>query len=359
MQYRPLGRTNLRVSAACLGTMMWGEQNDEAFAHAQMDMALERGINFFDTAEMYTVPPKPETQGNTERIVGAWFKARKNRDKVILATKIAGRSPMTWTRQGGVSQNDGPLDGGMTRQTRGQIDYAVHASLKRLQTDYIDLYQLHWPDRGYAGFGFHVYRDYADGGDWEAFETILESLDAHVRAGRIRHVGVSNESPWGVMRFLAEADRRGLPRIASIQNAYNLVNRSFETGGLAEIALREQVGLLAYSPLGQGYLTGKYRGGALPDGSRKQLFQRLQRYEGPGAAAAIDAYCDLAARLNVTPAALAIRFADTRPWTTSTIFGATTHAQFEADMAAFDMPWTDEMQKGVDEIHRAQPNPCP
>lgn len=359
MQYRPLGRTGLQVSAACLGTMMWGEQNDEAFGHAQMDMALDRGINFFDTAEMYTVPPKPETQGNTERIIGTWFKARGNRDKVVLATKIAGRSPMIWTRQGGVSANDGPLDGGMTRQTRQQIDYAVTASLKRLQTDYIDLYQLHWPDRGYAGFGFHVYRDYADGGEWEKFETILDALDAHVKAGRIRHVGVSNESPWGVMRFLAESDKHGLPRMASIQNAYSLVNRSFETGGLAEVAMREQVGLLAYSPLGQGYLTGKYRGGAMPDGSRKKMFQRLGRYEGVGAQETIDRYCDLAIELGVSPTALALKFVDTRPFVTSTIFGATSHAQFEEDMAAFDLTWTDEMQKRVDDIHKAHPNPCP
>jgi aryl-alcohol dehydrogenase-like predicted oxidoreductase len=358
MQYRPLGRTGLQVSAACLGTMMWGEQNDEAFAHAQMDMALERGINFFDTAEMYTVPPKPETQGNTERIIGTWFKARGNRDKVILATKAAGRGPMVWTRQGGASANDGPLDNGLVRHTRQQIDYAVTASLKRLQTDYIDLYQLHWPDRGYAGFGFHTYRDYGDN-DWEAFETILESLDAHVKAGRIRHVGVSNESPWGVMRFVAESEKRGLPRMASIQNAYNLVNRSFETGGLAEIALREQVGLLAYSPLGQGYLTGKYRGGAMPEGSRKKMFQRLGRYEGPGAAEAIDAYCELAAELGVTPTALALKFVDAQPWTTSTIFGATTHAQFNDDLAAFDLEWTAEMQKKVDAIHKEHPTPCP
>jgi aryl-alcohol dehydrogenase-like predicted oxidoreductase len=356
MQYRQLGRTDVRVSAVCLGTMTWGEQNTEAEGHAQLDLAVDRGVNFIDTAEMYAVPPKPETQGNTERIIGTWLKARGGRDKIVLATKIAGRGPMAWVRQGGASQNDGPLDGGLVRHTKQQIDFAVTASLKRLQTDTIDLYQLHWPDRGYAGFGFQVYRDYGD--DWLAFEDILESLDAHVRAGRIRHIGVSNESPWGVMRFLAESEKRGLPRMVSIQNAFNLVNRSFETGGLAEIALREQVGLLAYSPLAQGYLTGKYRDGALPAGSRKQLFQRLQRYEGPGAAEAIASYLDLASELGVTPEHLALKFVDTRPWTTSTIIGATTMAQLEADLAAFYMPWSDDIEKRVDALHKRQPNPC-
>ena len=357
MQYRPLGRTDVRVSSVCLGTMNWGEQNTEADGHAQLDLARDRGINFIDTAEMYAVPPKPETQGSTERIIGTWLKAREGRDKLVLATKISGRSPMTWTRQGGVSNNDGPVDGGLTRQTRRQIDYAVGASLKRLRTDYIDLYQLHWPDRPYGGFGFQTYRDYE--GEWLAFEDILESLDAHVKAGRIRHVGVSNESAWGVMRFVAESDKRGLPRMASIQNAYNLVNRSFENGGLAEIALREQVGLLAYSPLAQGYLTGKYRHGALPKGARKTLFQRLQRYEGPGADGAINAYLDLAAELGIKPEHLALKFVDAQPWVTATIIGATTMAQLETDLAAFDLPWTDELQKRVDAIHKAYPNPCP
>lgn len=357
MQFRQLGRTDVRVSSICLGTMTWGDQNTEAEGHAQLDLAVDRGINFIDTAEMYSVPPKPETQGSTERIIGSWLKARGGRDKVVLATKIAGRSPMIWTRQGGASQNDGPLDGGLTRQTRGQVDFAVMQSLKRLQTDYIDLYQLHWPDRGYAGFGFQVFRDYPQ--DWTPFEDILDALDAHVRAGRIRHIGVSNESPWGVMRFLAEAEKRGLPRLVSIQNACSLVNRSFETGGLAEIALREQVGLLAYSPLAQGYLTGKYSNGALPPGSRKQLYNRLQRYEGPGADAAIASYVALAGELGVKPEHLALRFVDTRPWVTATILGATSVAQLESDLAAFEMPWTDAIEMRVDELHRRQPNPCP
>lgn len=283
MHYSELGRTGVQVSRIGLGTMTWGDQNTEAEGHAQMDLALEHGINLFDTSEMYAVPPKPETQGSTERIIGSWFAADPSRrEKVVLASKCAGFSPMAWLR----------AEGGITRQTRAQIDEAVEGSLKRLRTDRIDLYQLHWPDRRIRVFGGMTFQDYP--ADFEPFETILESLDAHVKKGNIGFVGVSNETPWGVMRFLAESDARGLPRIASIQNAYSLVNRTFEYG-LAEIAVREQVGLLAYSPLAQGYLTGKYQGGALPAGARKTLFNRLQRYEGAGADAAIQSYLDLAA----------------------------------------------------------------
>jgi aryl-alcohol dehydrogenase-like predicted oxidoreductase len=346
MQYSELGRTGLMVSRVCLGTMTWGEQNTEAEGHAQMDYALERGINFWDTAEMYAVPPRPETQGSTERIIGTWFAGRGQRDKVILATKIAGRSPMSWTRD----------NQSITRHTAEQIDEAVEKSLKRLQTDYIDLYQMHWPDRAIRVFGGMTYQDYAD--DYESFEAILENLDRHVKKGNIRHIGVSNETSYGVMKFVAEAERRGLPRIASIQNAYNLVNRTFEYG-LAEIALREQVGLLAYSPLAQGYLSGKYSGGALPQGSRKQLFNRLQRYEGPGAATAMESYFALARELGVRPETLALKFCDTRPFVTSTIIGATTQAQLEICVDAFDMPWTQAISDKVDALHEAQPNPCP
>jgi aryl-alcohol dehydrogenase-like predicted oxidoreductase len=351
MQHRPLGRTGLSVSSICLGTMTWGDQNTLEEGHAQMDLAVERGVNFFDTAELYSIPPKPETHGSTESIIGAWLEKSGRRQDIILATKIVGRSPMAWFRA------EGGLDGGLTRHTKKQIDHAVEQSLKRLRTDYIDLYQLHWPDRGYQGFGFQAYRDYKD--DGVPFEEILDALNAHVQAGRIRHIGVSNESAWGVMRFLAESDRRSLPRMASIQNAYNLLNRTFETGGLAEIALREQVGLLAYSPLGQGYLTGKYRNGAVPAGSRKAMFNRLGRYEGPGGEAATAAYLDLAAELGVKPAHLALKFVDTRPWVTSTIIGATSLAQLTEDLDAFDMTWTDEIEKRVNALHEIHRNPCP
>lgn len=349
MQKAELGRTGLTVSRVCLGTMTWGSQNTEAEGHAQMDLAVERGVDFFDTAEMYAVPPDPRWQGETERIIGTWFKASGKRDQIVLATKIAGRSPMNWLR----------ADGSPCRQTRAQIDEAVERSLQRLQTDWIDLYQLHWPERPLRVFGGagNTYIDYGDEG-YEPLEAILESLNRHVEAGRIRHLGVSNETPWGVMRLLAAAEARGWPRIVSIQNAYNLVNRSFEQG-LAEIAMREQVGLLAYSPLAQGYLTGKYRDGALPAGARKTLYNRLQRYEGPGAEAAINGYLDLAAELGVSPSALAIKFCDAQPWVTSTIIGATSTQQLTADLDAFDLPWTAEMQSAVDRLHAQQPNPCP
>lgn len=348
MEKRDLGRTGLQVTSCCLGTMTWGTQNTEAEGHEQMDYALERGINFFDTAEMYSVPPTAESYGKTETIIGSWFKARENREKIILASKICGRSKMVWGRPEGTS---------WTRHTKDQIDLAVEQSLTRLQTDYIDLYQLHWPDRPMALFGGTVGRkEFSD--DYEAFELILSHLNAHVEKGNIRHVGLSNENSYGVMRFVAEAEKNGLPRMASIQNAYNLVNRTFEED-LEECCVREDVSLLAYSPLGQGYLTGKYRNGALPEGSRKQLFNRLQRYEGSEADRAIEAYLCLADDLGVDPSALSIRFCDTRKFMGSTIIGATSMEQLKICIDAFDMEWTEEMETRVNEIHKMQPNPCP
>lgn len=348
MRMRPLGRTGLEVSACCLGTMTWGQQNTEAEGHAQLDYAMDRGINFLDTAELYSIPPKPETQGSTERIIGTWLKARGQRDRVIVATKIVGRSNMVWHRDGEVKS---------CRLTKTQIDEAVFKSLERLQTDYIDLYQMHWPDRPAPLFGARMApADYAK--PYEPFEEILDHLNAHVEAGRIRHVGVSNETPYGVMRFLAESDARGLPRVQSIQNAYNLVNRTFEQG-LDEIAMREDVGLLAYSPLAQGYLTGKYRNGALPEGSRKALFQRLDRYESDEGLAAIETYLQLADETGADPAQLAIRFCDTRPFTTATIIGATTMDQLKTCIDAFDFKWSEEIETKIDALHKNQPSPCP
>ena len=349
IELRPLGRTDLNVTSCCLGTMTWGEQNSEGEGHAQMDYAMERGVNFWDTAEMYAVPPRAETQGATERIIGTWFQKTGRRQDVILATKVAGLSKMVWTRDNEVE---------WTRHTKDQIDEAVHKSLKRLQTDYIDLYQLHWPDRAMGLFGDKMdSKAYAY--PYEPFEDILAHLDTHIKAGRIRHIGVSNESPFGVMRFLAESEARGLPRMASIQNAYNLVNRQFEDGGLEEVTMREQVSLLAYSPLGQGYLTGKYQDGALPKGSRKQLFNRLQRYESPQGLRAIDSYVALAREFGIDPAQLALKFCDTRPFMGSTIIGATTLDQLKICIDAFELKWTDELEKAVNELHAEQPSPCP
>ena len=348
IEKRPLGRTGEFVTNCCLGTMTWGQQNSEAEGHAQMDYALDRGVSFWDTAEMYSVPPKAETQGRTEEIIGTWFQKTGRRDEVFLATKICGLSRNTWSRDGDVE---------WTRQNKEQIDEAVEKSLKRLQTDRIDLYQLHWPDRPVGLFGGSV-KPEAYAYPFEPFEDILDHLNAHVKAGRIRYVGLSNETPYGVMRFLAESNARRLPRMQSIQNVYNLVSRKFEEG-LNEIALREDVGLLAYSPLAQGYLTGKYRGGALPEGSRKALFQRLQRYEGPRAEETINAYVDLAKKHAVDPAQMALKFCDTRAFTTSTIIGATTMDQLKTAIDAFDLDWSPEIDTEINEIHANQPSPCP
>ena len=344
MRKRKLGHSGIEVSQICLGTMTWGEQNTEAQAHEQLDYAVEAGVNFIDAAEMYPVPPKAETYTRTETMVGNWLK-HQPRDKIILSGKVAGpRRGLGWIR------------GGPPSLDRANIRAAIEGSLQRMQTDYIDLYQLHWPDRRYAGFGFHHYADYD--ADYESFHAILETLDRHVKAGRIRHIGVSNESPYGVMKFLAESETHGLPRIASIQNAYSLVSRAFDYG-LAEVSLREDVGLLAYSSLAQGYLTGKYRNGALPEGARKTLYQRLGRYEGPGGQEMIDKYVDLAAELGLKPEQLALKFVDQRPFVTSTIIGASTMDQLVSDIDAFDLEWTPEIDKAIMALHLSHPNPCP
>ena len=348
MEYRELGRTGVKVSALCLGTMTWGEQNTEQEGHVQMDYALDQGINFFDTSEMYAVPPKPQTQGATERIIGTWFQARKNRSKIVLATKVAGRSPMNWLR----------ADGSPTEQTPRQIQEAVDHSLKRLNTDYIDLYQLHWPDRPMSMFGATGLAYKHLEGKSVPIEDILGALQSQVQAGKIRHVGLSNESAWGTMEFLRHAQTQALPRMQSIQNSYNLINRVFELG-LAEIALRENVGLLAYSPLGQGYLTGKYQQGASPEGSRKKLFNRLQRYERAQTEPAIDRYLSIAHRFDLNPTQMALQFVTTRPFVTSTILGATTMEQLKVDIGSAQVAWSDELEKAIDEAHHMQPNPAP
>ncbi len=348
-EYRPLGRTDLRVSAICLGTMTWGQQNTEAEGHAQMDMALDRGINFFDTAEMYSIPPRAETQGSTERIIGNWFKSRGTRDRVILASKVSGRGTAAWIRP----------DGKGSRLDRRNIEYAIDQSLTRLQTDYIDLYQLHWPDRPVALFGAesNVFRT-PEPLDEVPIEDTLGVLQDLVTAGKIRHVGLSNETAWGTMRFVQAAEAGHGPRVASIQNAYNLVNRTFEIG-LAEIAMREQVGLLAYSPLGQGYLTGKYQGGARPAGTRTTLFERGQRYEKPGVEEAIGKYMALAAELGMDAATLALAFVTTRPFVTSNIIGATSIPQLEVALNSEEVRITPEIETRINAIHQIHTNPAP
>ena len=351
MEYRQLGRTDLKVSAICLGTMTWGEQNTEAEGHEQMDYALAQGVNFFDTAELYSIPPKPETQGSTERIIGSWFRARGNRDKVILASKIVGRSGNSWFRD----------DGGATRVNRKQIEEAVDKSLKRLQTDYIDLYQIHFPERPMP-WGSNPTRFSQAAFEQPQDETsIAEQLDAFadiVKAGKIRHLGLSNESAWGTMRFVTDSEARGTPRVQSIQNAYNLLNRTFETA-LAEVALHEDVGLLAYSPLAQGYLTGKYLDGARPAGARTTLFDRGQRYQTAGAEEAIKRYIALARDAGLDPAQMALAFVNSRSFVTANIIGATSMEQLRTDIASIGVKLSPEVEAKIDAIHQLVGNPCP
>jgi len=346
MQTRPLGRTGIAVSEICLGTMTYGQQTDRADAFAQMDDAIAHGVNFFDTAELYSIPPRPETQGATETIIGEWFAARKTREKIILATKAVGRTEMPWFRGGEVARLD-----------RKNLFFAVEGSLRRLQTDYIDLYQLHWPDRPMVLFD-GLSNSYEDRGgpDGVTFEETVGALQDLVAQGKIRHFGLSNETPWGLAQFLRVADAGGL-RPASIQNAYHLLNRQFEIG-LAEFAFREQVGLLAYSPLAQGFLTGKYLHGARPAGARSTLFDRGQRYQKPGVDAAIEDYLSLARKHGLHPVHLAIAFVTSRPFVTANIIGATTLEQLKIIL---DAPRTlpPEVLREIDAIHQLRGNPSP
>lgn len=347
MEYRPLGNSGIRVSALCLGTMTWGEQNSEAEAHEQLDYAIDQGINFLDTAEMYPVPARPETQGATESIIGNWLKKRGCRDKVIIATKVAGpgRDWLTHFR------------GGNNRLDRWNIETAVEESLRRLRTDYIDYYQLHWPDRQTNFFGRLGY-PWPEKDDSIPLEDTLEVLADLVRAGKVREVGVSNETPWGVMRCLCLEQTRGLPRIQGIQNPYSLLNRSFEVG-LAEISHREQVGLLAYSPLGFGVLSGKYLHGRRPPGARLTRFPDYTRYSNPQAEAATEAYVALAREAGLDPARMALAFVTSRPFVTSNIIGATTMAQLRDNLASLNTRLPQELLEAIDDIHARYTNPAP
>jgi aryl-alcohol dehydrogenase-like predicted oxidoreductase len=346
MQTRQLGRTDLQVSLICLGTMTFGEQNTEAEAHQQLDYALEHGVNFLDAAEMYPVPPRKETQGLTEAYIGSWLAARKNRDQVIVATKVAGPSGrLTYLRDGNL------------RMDRKNIEQALNDSLKRLQTDYIDLYQLHWPDRETNNFGTLGYVHDEKDQPIPLEETLSVLADA-VQAGKIRYVGLSNETPWGVMRCLALAESAGLPRVVSIQNPYSLLNRSFEVG-LAEIALREQVGLLAYSPLAMGMLTGKYYQGARPPGARMTVFHQFERYISKRAGEAADAYVLLAREFDLSPTQMALAYVNRQPFVTSNIIGATTLAQLAENIGSVAVQLPDELIQAIDQIHDVYTYPCP
>lgn len=347
MKYSQLGQTDVEVSRICLGTMTWGEQNSEAEAHEQLDLAVERGVNFIDTAEMYPVPPRAGTQGLTERYLGTWLSKRSDRDRLIVASKVSGNSDgLEWIRGGPVL-------------TREHILQAAEDSLRRLQTDRIDLYQVHWPSRPANYFGRLDYEHVDDGG--AALATIEETLAAMaelIDAGKVRYVGISNETPWGTMQYLRLSEPHVLPRVVSIQNPYNLLNRSFEIG-LAEIAHREAVGLLAYSPLAFGVLSGKYGGGARPEGARLTLFERFSRYSGEPAMRATDDYVALAGERGLSPASMALAFVNERPFLTSNIIGATTREQLEEDLDSIDVQLDEETQEAINAIHARISNPAP
>mgnify|MGYP001173357491 FL=1 len=346
MEYRKLGNTDIDVSVICLGTMTWGEQNTMEEGHEQMDYALDKGVNFFDVAELYPIPPKAETQGKTEECIGTWFKKTGNREKIILATKVAGRSPMSWFRGEG------------TKLDRENIETAVDASLDRLQTDYIDLYQLHWPDRpmsmfGSGGIGYkHIESESI------SINETLQVLSDLVASGKIRYVGLSNETPWGLSEFLKYSEMNNLPRIVSVQNAYNFLNRTYEQG-MSEYFHRSQVGLLAYSPLAQGYLTGKYIDGARPAGARTTLFERGDRYEVPGANEAIKSYVAYAKSIGIDPSVMANSFVNSRDFVTSNIIGATTMEQLKLAVGSIEVNLDEENIKAIEAIHRSNPNLCP
>ncbi len=345
MEKRKLGRTGLDVSLICLGTMTWGEQNSEQEAFEQLDLATGEGINFIDAAEMYPVPPRRETQGRTEQYLGNWLAKRGRRDDLVIASKVAGPgNGLTYLR-------DGP------RLTRDHIRAACESSLKRLQTDYIDLYQVHWPDRNTNYFGKLGYRHKASE-DFTPIEETLGALHELVQEGKIRHIGLSNETPWGTMKYLQLAQERGWSRPVSIQNPYNLLNRTFEQG-LAEVAHREDVGLLAYSPLAFGMLTGKYLNGQQPENARITLFERFVRYTGERAERATAAYCQLAQDHGLTPAQLALAWVNSRPFVTSNIIGATNLDQLRENIGSVRIELSQDVLEALEELHREFTYPCP
>lgn len=346
MQYTYIPHTDIRVSKICLGTMTWGRQNTEEEAYEQMDYALEQGVNFFDTAELYPVPAQKEFHAITETIIGKWFKKTGHRDKVVLASKIAGTGDYTkFIRTTGFSKDS--------------LKSAVEGSLKRLQTDYIDLYQLHWPERNTNYFGQRGYNAHATDSWEDNIYQILETLGDLVAEGKIRQVGLSNETPWGTMRFLEEHKiHPTLPRMVTIQNPYSLLTRLFEVG-LSEIAMRENIGLLPYSPLGFGVLSGKYLNGQAPPKARITLFPRFNRYTGETAVQATERYATLAQTHGLRFAQMALAFVNTRPFVTSNIIGATTMEQLKENIDSSSIVLSEEVLQGIEEIHKAIPNPAP
>lgn len=345
MKFRKLGNSDIDVSVICLGTMTWGEQNTKEEAHEQLDYALERGVNFIDTAEMYPVPPMAETYADTERIIGQWDKLKSDRDKIVLATKIAGPMGAGYIREG----ND---------LSAKQIEEACNDSLKRLGVETIDLYQIHWPERTTNYFGKLGVQELPSEESFTPFLERLQALDKLIKAGKIKHWGLSNETPWGVMKYIQLADAEGIARPVSIQNPYNLLNRSFEVGN-SEVSLREKVGLLAYSPLGFGVLTGKYLNGQKPAGARLTLWDRFSRYTSPEGIIATEKYVSLAKKHNLSPTQLALAFVNQRSFVTSNIIGATKMEQLKENIDSIDLELSPEIFEEIDNIHQVISNPSP
>ena len=345
MNYRKLGNTDINVSTICLGTMTWGEQNTQEEGFEQMNYALEQGVNFWDTAELYAIPPKKNTYGKTEEVIGNWFQESKKRDKVILATKVSGPG-LNWIRGGGNQYDE------------ENLNKAVDESLKRLKTDYIDLYQLHWPERSSNFFGKLGYQ-HDDKEDWNKFEDILYSLDQIIKSGKVRYVGLSNETAWGLSKFLEISKIKSLPRMLSVQNPYSLLNRTYEVG-LAEISIREKSGLLAYSPLAFGYLTGKYRNKKLPENSRMKLFgEKFVRYKTENGQLAIEKYYEIAKKYRLDFAQMSLKFCEAQPFVTSVIIGATTMDQLKINIESVNVNLEESVIKDINEVQKIYPNPCP
>ena len=346
MNYKKLGNTDLNVSTICLGTMTWGEQNSEKEGFEQMDFALSRGVNFWDTAEIYSIPMREETYGETERIIGNWFQKTKKRNDIVLATKVCGNTSNKYIRGGGNSFG------------KKKIAEALDESLRRLKTDYIDLYQLHWPERSTNFFGDYGYDHDDNDKNWTPFEEILESLKKFIKQGKIRYVGLSNETAWGLSKFLELSKMKGLPRMMSVQNPYNLLNRTYEVG-LAEISVREQSGLLAYSPLAFGYLTGKYRNNKLPAKSRMQLFKNFNRYKNENGQKAIDEYYKISKKYNLDFTQMSLKFCEIQHFTTSVIIGATTMEQLKTNIESVNVNLNSDIINDINKIQQKYPNPCP
>ena len=346
MKYTKLPNTEIKVSKICLGTMTWGNQNTPEEAFEQMDYALEQGVNFFDTAELYPVPATPQTYADTERIIGNWFQKTGNRENVVLASKIAGGGDYTKHIR----------TGGFTKQN---ITDAIEGSLQRLQTDYLDLYQLHWPSRGVNCFGVRDYPYQTATKEAENHLEILETLNAFVKAGTIRAIGLSNETPWGTMKYLQTAEEKNLVRPVTIQNSYSMIHRAYEAG-MSEVSLRENIGLLAYSPLAQGVLSGKYIDGKSPEGSRGNLFPRfIARYMGDGSSEAVKRYQSIANKNGITLSELSLAFVNQLPFVTSNIIGATKMSQLKENIGSIHIDLSEEILKEIEAVHQLIPNPAP